>query len=68
MPRGCKVSRSLTVNMILFTNISNFCKLTIYIMIFGIAHWELEMIILRFSVQGEDIIEHFHGNCHVFRY
>ena len=35
-------------------------------MIFIVAHWMLEMIVLRFNMQGEDGIEH--GKCHMFTF
>ena len=57
MPRGLKVSCLLIVNIILFVNIFNFLSEEIvYIMTFSIAHWILKMIVLRFSMQGEDIM------------
>ena len=28
----------------------------------------LEMIVLRFSIQGKDIVEHTNGKCHVFTF
>ena len=28
----------------------------------------LDMIVFRFSMQGEDIMEHINGECHVFTF
>ena len=68
MPRGLKVSRPLIANMISFINISNFFQWkNIYIMTFRAAQW-IWMIVMRFSMQGEDIFEHTNGKCHVFTF
>ena len=50
--------------MTLFMNISNFIKWNnIYIMTFGITHWDTRDGSLRFSIK--DIIEHTIKKCHV---
>ena len=37
-------------------------------MTFSVVYWILEMMVLRSSMQVEDIIEHTNGKCHVFRF
>ena len=34
-------------------------------MTFSVAYWMLEMIVLCFGMQGEDVIEHTNGKYHV---
>lgn len=60
MSRSLKVSRPLNTNMIFFVHISNLFKYKVmYIMTFSIERcWILEKIVLHFSIQREDIIEH----------
>ena len=70
MLKGLKVSRLLIANMILFINISNLLKWKIiYVMTCSVAHWDTwddviehtkdKCHVLYFSVQEEDILEHF---------
>ena len=50
MPRGLEVSRSQVANMISFVNLHNFLgEKKIYIMTFGIAHWDTFDDSLAFS-------------------
>ena len=66
MPRGLKVSCPLIATMILFVNIRNFYKLNfLYNMVFSVAHWDASKNFFCFSVQGDGIIEHTNGKCHV---
>ena len=70
MPRGLKVSHPMIANMKLFINISNLYELEfIYIMTFRCSTLEyFKMIVLHFSMQGKDNIEHSNGKCHMFTF
>ena len=35
-------------------------------MTFSVAHWSLEMIVLCFSMEEEDVVEHTNAKCYVF--
>jgi hypothetical protein len=67
LPRILIVSRPLIANMISFVNISKFFKWkNIYIMTFGVAHWDTLDESLAFSMQEEDILEHTDVICEHF--
>ena len=61
------MSCSLFANMKLFVNIRFIFKVKMYICCIMKCSTLvlLEMIVLRSSMQGEDIIEHANGRCHV---
>ena len=66
MLRGLEVSRSLIVIMILCVNISDLFRWN-YIILWHLS-WHigiLQMIVLRFSRQEEDIIEHTNVKCNL---
>ena len=58
MPRGLKVSRLLIVNIILLSTQVTLKVEIVYIMTLVQHIGILEMIVLRFGMQGEDIVEH----------
>ena len=69
MPRGLKVSRPLIANMILFVNISNFFKWKISTSWHSKQHIKMwYMVVLCFSMQGNDVFEGTHDKCHVFTF
>ena len=58
MPTGLKVSRPLIANMILVVNISNFVSEILFMLWHLASHVGImETIVLRSSMQGENIIE-----------
>ena len=59
------MSHPVIVNMILFINISFSKNENIHIMTLSAGIGTTEMIVLRFCMQGKDIIERTNGKCHM---